>query len=289
MNERIHATRVIAARRIFEALITPGYYVVLALGLLLAYVLVTTFPVIVDTSGLNYALHPLYDLIGRTLEGGFGAPFVGKLFAEGPFVLTFYVAVLPVFLFLAVNSIFRFTLERGAGAIELVVYGPADGTSYFVATFLKDMLLSLITIVVVLLFFVLAAAANNLYLGPTVLQSAIMIIPVMMVVFAYAVLAAVLTDNAASSIGLFVAVNVVFVLVLSGSYTLVEGYARNLANALSWILGWISPLYYWSFGMRSIGHGGIPLFMVSILALLGLSVGLLYLSDRVLRKRGVRS
>ena len=107
MNERIHATRVIASRRIFEALITPGYYVVLVIGLLLAYFLVTTFPAIVDTSGLNYALHPLYDLMGRTLEGGFGSPFMGKLFAEGPFVLTFYVAVLPVFLFLAINSIFR--------------------------------------------------------------------------------------------------------------------------------------------------------------------------------------
>jgi hypothetical protein len=288
MNDRIHAIRVIAQRRIFEALITPGYYVLLTVGLILAYFLITLFPGVVDSSGINYALHPLYDQIARTVEGGFGEAFLGQLFAEGPFVLALYLAIVPVFLFLAAHTIFRFTLERGVGAVELVVYGPADGSSYFLAAFLKDLLLGLIAVFLALLFFLLAAKANNLFLGPMVLQSALVVIPTMTAFFAYAVLAAVLTDNAAGSIAVFVAVHAVFLLLLTASYTVVEGYARNLAAALSWILKWISPLFYWSLGVRSIGYGQVSLFLLSVLAQFALAALLLYISSAILKKRGVR-
>ena len=120
MSDRLHATKVIARRRIFEALISPGFYVVLSVGLILAYFLVTVFPAVVDSSGINYALHPLYDQIARTVDGSLGAAFLGKLFSEGPFVLALYAAIFPIILFLTIHTIFRFTLERGVGAVELV-------------------------------------------------------------------------------------------------------------------------------------------------------------------------
>ena len=83
MNERIHATRVIASRRIFEAIITPGYYVVLTIGLLLAYVLVTTFPTIVDTSGLMPSTR-FTILLGGHWKGDLARHSWGSFSLRGP-------------------------------------------------------------------------------------------------------------------------------------------------------------------------------------------------------------
>jgi len=289
MSERTHAVSVIASRRLYETLISPGYYIAVSIGLGLSALLVTGFARSIDTSGFDYRLNPIYDLIGRTLEGGFGASFFERLFAEGPLVVALYLGIAPVFLYLSLSTIFRFTVERSVGAVELVVYGPADGTSYFLASYLKDLVLGAAGVVVLLLFTLLAAAANNLFVGPMLLQSLSIILPLVAAGFAYAVLAAVLTDNAAASIALFAAVWVLFLLLMAGRFMIVEGYARNLANVLGWILQWVSPLFYWGLGLRAIGFGNVGMFLLSLLLLLALAAGLLAASGRILVGRGVRA
>ncbi len=289
MNEKVHAVSVIASRRLYETVISPGYYIAVSVGMALAALLVTGFARSIDTSGFDYHLTPIYDMIGRTLEGGFGAPFLDRLFAEGPLVAALYVGVVPVFLYLALSTIFRFTVERSVGAMELVVYGPADGTSYFLASYLKDLVLGTAGVAVLMLFIVLAAAANNLYMGPMLFQSLAIIVPLAAAGLAYAVVAAVLTDNAAASITLFAAVWILFLLLLAGRFMIVEGYARNLANVLGWILQWASPLFYWGLGLSSVGFGNVGLFLLSLLLLLVLAVVLLAASSRILNARGVRA
>ena len=289
MNEKVHAVSVVASRRLYETVISPGYYIALSAGMALAALLVTGFAASIDTSGFDYHMNPIYDMIGRTLEGGFGASFTERLFAEGPLVAALYVGIAPVFLYLALSTIFRFTVERSVGAVELVVYGPADGTSYFLASYVKDLALGAAGVLVLLLFILLAAAANNLYVGPMLLQSLAIILPLVAAGFAYAVLAAVVTDNAAASIALFAAAGLLFLLLLAGRFMIVEGYARNLANVLGWILQWVSPLFYWGLGLRSVGVGNIGLFLLSLLLLLALACGLLAASSRILEARGVRA
>ncbi len=288
-NEKVHAVSVVASRRLYETLISPGYYIALSVGLALTALLVTGFAGSIDSSGFDYRLNPIYDLLGRTLEGGFGASFFDRLFSEGPLVLALYVGIAPVFLYLSLSTIFRFTVERSVGAVELVVYGPADGTSYLLASYVKDLALGAAGIVVVLLFLLLAALANNLYPGPMLLQSAAVILPLAAAGFAYAILAAVLTDNAAASIALFAAVGILFFLLLAGRFMIVEGYARNLSTVFGWILQWVSPLFYWGLGLRSAGVGSIGVFLLSILLLLVLSAALLAASSRILDARGVRA
>ena len=289
MNEKRHAISVIASRRLYETLISPGYYIALSVGLALTAFLVTGFAASIDTSGFDYRLNPIYDLLGRTLEGGFGASFFDRLFSEGPLVLALYIGILPVFLYLSLSTIFRFTVERSVGAVELVVYGPADGTSYFLASYVKDLVLGAAGVAVLMLFLLLAAAANNLYLGPMLMQSLAIILPLAAAGFAYAILAAVTTDNAAASIALFAAVGILFLLLLAGRFMIVEGYARNLANVLGWILQWASPLFYWGLGLRSVGFGNPGMFLLCILLLLALSAALLTAASRILNARGVRA
>ena len=85
MNYRLHATATFSRRRIYETFISPSFYVAMSVGLLLGYFLVSGFVGAVDSSGLNFALNPVYELLTMALSGAFGDTFILQLFVEGPF------------------------------------------------------------------------------------------------------------------------------------------------------------------------------------------------------------
>ncbi len=289
MNLRIHAAKVIAKRRIFETLISPGYYIALTIGLLLGYFLIAGFVDSIDSSGFSFQLNPVYNLIGRTLEGAFGTSFAMQLFAEGPFLFALIITFFPVFIYLAISSVFRFGLEKKVGAIELLAYGPADGTAYFMASMAKDILITLVSMAAVLVFLMLAALINNLLLGPIVFYSLLVIFFFSLVVYAYGVLVSTLVDNSASAIALFLVVMAFFLIVMMGSFTIVSSYVRSLAGVFSWITQWFSPLFYWGMALGAIGTGKAGLFVLSLALFCVLTVGILALSHIVLRIKGVRA
>ena len=288
MSPRLRATAVIARRRILETVISPGWYVALTIGLLLAYLLVAGFVRAVDSSGFDFTRDPAYDLIGRSLAGAFGTTFVSKLFAEGPFLFTLYVGFLPVLLYLAVSSVFRFGLEKKVGALELLTYGPADATAYFLAALVKDLLLTLISLVVLLLFLLVAAGLNNLVLGPAFFSSLVILFFLCASIYGYGILAASLTDNSASAIALFLGLVLVFSIVMIGSFTVVSGYVRNLASVFAWVIQWISPLFYWNLALRFAEVGNWGLYALGALLLLALAAAVLALSHLTMKVRGVR-
>jgi hypothetical protein len=288
MNERTRATAVIARRRIQETLIGPGFYVAMAIGLLLSYFLVSGFVRSIDSSGFDYQLNPVYQLIGRSLAGAFGATFVDKLFAEGPFLFALYIGFLPVLLFLAVSSVFRFGLEKKVGALELLTYGPADGTSYFLAALVKDVLMTVIYLAAMVVFFEVTALVSNLTLGPAFYQNLAVVFCLSVAIYAYGILASTLTDNSASAIAVFLGVMVFFVAILMGSFTIVSGYVRNLAGVLAWVIKWISPLFYWDLGMGYAGLSSWGMYALSNVLLLVLSGAVLLGSHLIMKARGVR-
>ena len=288
MSPRLRATSVIARRRILETVISPGWYVALTIGTLLAYLLVAGFVRAIDSSGFDFTLDPAYDLIGRSLAGAFGTTFVSKLFAEGPFLFTLYVGFLPVLLYLAVSSVFRFGLEKKVGALELLTYGPADATAYFLAALVKDLLLTLVSLVVLLLFLLVAAGLNNLVLGPAFFSSLVILFFLCIAIYGYGILAASLTDNSASAIALFLGLILVFSIVMIGSFTVVSGYVRNLASVFAWGIQWVSPLFYWNLALRFAEVGNWGLYALGALLLLVLAAAVLALSHLTMKVRGVR-
>jgi hypothetical protein len=288
MNPRMHATLVLARRRIYETFISPGFYIAMSLGLLLAYLLVVGFVRSIDSSGLAFALNPLYDLIGRSLEGAFGKTLVEKLFAEGPFVFALYVGFLPMLLYLAVSSVFRFGLEKKIGALELLTYGPADGTAAFLSAFLRDLLMTAIYLAVLLVFFAVAVALNNLVLGPTFFFALVILMFFAVAVHAYGVFSSTLTDNSASAVAVFLALMVFFLIVLMGSFTIVSGYVRNLSTVFAWVVKWVSPLYYWNLAVQAAEVRGWLMYAASLVVLLVLGAAVLTASHFILKSRGVR-
>ena len=288
MNHRRHATLVLAKRRIFETLISPGYYVAQTVGLVLAYLLVTGFVHSIGSSGFGYELHPAYGLIGRTLVGAFGTTFADKLFAEGPFLFTLHIAFLPVLLYLAVSSVFRLGLEKKVGALELLTYGPADATSSFVATLIKDMLMTAIYLVALLLFLLVAAGLNNLVLGPSFFASLGILFFLAIAFYGYGIFAASLTDNSASAVGAFLGAIFVFVVIMMGSFTVIGDLVRSVSSTFAWVVRWISPLFYWDLASRSAEVGNWGMYVLGALLLLVLSAAVLFVSHVTMSVRGVR-
>jgi ABC-type multidrug transport system permease subunit len=186
------------------------------------------------------------------------------------------------------SSVFRFGLEKKVGALELLNYGPADGTSYFLAAMIKDILMTLIYLVVLLVFLLIASVLNNLILGTTFYHSMIIIFFLSIAVYAYGIFASSLTDNSASAITVFLGLILFFIIIMMGSFTIVSGYVRNLASVFAWVVKWFSPVYYWELGLGYVETGNWGLYLVSLALLIVLSVMVLFISHLIIKARGVR-
>jgi hypothetical protein len=289
VSTQLHAIHVILKLKLRETLIHPGFYVALTLGAVLALVLVGGFVGGVDSSGFNYESDPLYNLAGRALSGALGATFVSKLFATGPYLFALYVFMAPVVAYLALSSVFRFGHERQVGAIQLLSYGPADGTSYAFASFMRDLVLMLGAVAAAAVFLWLTAVINNLALGSRFFLSLGLVFVLGLAVYAYGTAAASLSNSAASAVGLFLLIMLLFLLLLVGSYTVVSEQVRNASTVASWLLQWISPFYYWQLGVGAAGRAQWGLYAISIASTLVLSAALLTVSHFVLRAKGVRA
>lgn len=286
---RLHAALVIARRQVFETILSPGLYVTVALGLLVGWFLASGFTGSIDSAGFNPSLNPLYDVLGRALTGTFGAALVGKLFAEGPFLLALIAAFLPVFLFLGISAVSRFGQEKNAGAVELLAFGPADGTSYVMAAFLTQALFAAVSLAVIAGFLAAAAALGNLVVGPLFLSSLPVLFALSLPVFAYGILCSVLSSNASSALAAFIGLLLVFVLVFTGSLSIASTAVRTAASVAAAVLQWFSPLYYATLCVKAAQGGSAAGVLGGLGLLLVLSAVLLAAGHFAIRRRGVRA
>jgi hypothetical protein len=287
MRERLRASFVIAKRQVQEGLLSPGLYVTLALGLVLGWFLVRSFASSIDSSGFNPTLNPVSDVCARLFAGAFGVAFVGKLFAEGPFLLALVVSFLPVFLYLCISLVFRFGQERSAGAVELLSYGPADGTSYLAAAFITNAAFAALALVVVTGFLALTAALGGMATGRMFLLSAPLLFFLCLSVFSFGILCSVLGMHPSSALAFFLGIMVTFFLVLAGAYSTTD--VRTVSSVAAAVLQWFSPLYYLSLSLQAAQGGHAAGFLAGAALLVVLAAVLLVLSHFAMRRRGVRA
>ena len=289
MRERLHAALVIGRRQAFETLLSPGLYVTLSLGLLLGFFLVSGFSSAVDTAGFNPLLNPLYEALTRSLSGAFGGAFTAKLFAEGPFTLALLASFLPVFLFLAIGSVFRFGQEKSAGAVELLAYGPADGTSYFIASFLKDAAITAGALLLIAGFLAICAGSSNLALGPLFLAFLPLLFLLSLATFAYGILCSILSGNASAALAAFLGIVAIFLLALGSTLAITSNSVRTAASAATAVVQWFSPFFYASLCVRAAQAGSTVGALGSLGLLVLLAAALLAVSHFAIRRRGVRA
>lgn len=289
MSGRMRAALVVSRRQVFESLVSPGFFVMLSFCLAIGCLLAAGFAASVDTSGFDPKLSPLYAFISRMLEGMFGTSFFSKLFAEGPLAFALAVSFLPMLVYLTISSVFRFGHEKNAGAVELIVYGPADGTAYVLAAFLKDVVLCLLSLAA-LAAAILAAGAFVHVLPGRLFATVLVVIPLACLsVFAYGALCSIFTSNVASALALFIGIQLVFFLLLAGSFAIVSEPVRSVSSVAAALLQWISPLFYFSLCFQTAQAAQAAGFLGGCALLLLLSAALLFIGHLVIRETGVRA
>ena len=284
-RRRVRAAAVIGRRQLKEALIGAGWWVSLTAALLAAHFVVTLFAASLDSSGFNPDRTPVAGQLARMLTGAFGATLVETLFAEGPFLLALFAAALPVLGWLAMASVFRFGIEKNAGAVELLVYGPVDGTAYCLASFLRDAALATTALVAILAFLGIEALTGGMILGPRFFAALAAIWLASLSVAALGILCSVIAGGAASALAMFAGLMAAFLVVLAGSLTISSAPVRAVSAAITWVVRWVSPVHYLALALRSRGFG-----LAGSLALQGaLAAALLGASHLVIGRRGVRA
>jgi hypothetical protein len=289
MRERLHATAVVARTQLKESLLSPGPYVALVIGLGIGYRLCAGFVRAVDSSGFDPRLDPVWGFITRSLSGAFGSVFVERLLTEGPFLTILAASTLPILLYLAIASVFRFGMEKATGAVELFAYGPADGTAYFLGSFLKDAALWAGALLIMTGYFLLLATLQNLVMGPQLFATLPVVFLLALSLSAFGILCSTLVPHPAAALALFLAVVLVFGGAMVGSLATGGSAARAAAAAVSLALQWISPLFYAALAARGYGGGSPAEYLGGLGLLVGLTACVLGVSHLVIRRRGVRA
>jgi hypothetical protein len=288
MRDRMHAARVIARVHLVESLLSPALYVSLSAGLVVGWLLCAGFARAVDSSGFDPRLSGFWSFATRAVSGGFGPVFVERILSEGPFLAILATSFAPAFLVLATSSVFRFGLEKNAGAIELFAYGPADGTSYFIGSFIKDAVLSAGALCVLTLYFLLIAAAENLVVGPMLFAALPVVFLLALAFFAIGILCSIAAGHAASAMAVFLGIGALFTAMLAGSLSTAGSPARAVAEAASTGLQWVSPLYYAWLCARAWGGGSLPQYAAGLALMCALTVAVLAGCHVLIRRAGVR-
>jgi hypothetical protein len=286
---RVRAAGVIARQQLRETLLSPGLSVTLALGMAIAYLLCTGYVDAIDSSGFDPRLSPFWGFVVRALSSGFGPGFVEKLFTEGPFLAALVLSYAPVLIFLSLGSVFRFGTEKSAGGVEMFVYGPADGTSYILASFAKDGVLAALSLAVLTLYFFCIAEIENLALGPLFFVSLPIALLLALGVLAYGLLSSIVADVPASGLAIFIGICAMFTALLAGASAVGATAAQAVAVPVSAAVRWISPLYYSSLALRAYQGGSLFNYLLGLTLLAALASALLAACHFILRWKGVRA
>lgn len=288
MKTRLHAAKIISGRMLFETFIYPWFYIFLVLSLLSGLSVIWMFLESIGSSGvIKLSLRKLNNPYIELLLFGFGSTFLKKLFREGPFFFALCYSCCPVFLYLSMSTAFKFGFEKNIGALELIAYGPADGTSCFLALLIRNIIATLLAITTLFLFFLLCALLNNLALGFTFFYAMLFLFFFFIAMYSYVVFASALSNSAASALAISIFIFIIFFSLQIGTCQIVQQDVRYFFSMISITVQWISPVFYWTKGMEAIEYGNILWYVLHLLFMLLLSCGLLLLSHFVLKKKGV--
>ena len=241
---RFRAVRVLARRRLIEHLLSPATWVLAAFGLVLAFLIVEGFVKSVDSSGFDFSLHPVYEILYGIIGSAFGVTYVRQLFGDGPFAFASLAAFAPVLLYHCLTSIQRFGHERRSGLVDLVAAGPADVSAYLFSFGAADTAAVAAYLVLTGLFLAVSGIVWNLAVGLTLVAYLLGLLFFAASLLALALLLVSLLRQPASAVALFLVVAAALASAEVVSFAMIGGGPGSGAFVASWVLRWLSPFYY---------------------------------------------
>jgi hypothetical protein len=288
INYRLHALATISRKRASEIVSSPAFYVMAAICLLIGSFLVSGFVSTIGSDGINPAKSPLYGLVFNTLKGIFGELFVGRLFADGPFIIAAFVSFLLFSAYLGMSTVMQFGNEKGSGGLELIASGPADQTSIFLGYFTVNAAASASFLIAESIIFMIAALISNLSLSGAYFAFILFLFLGSLILYAYCALASVITRNAFGALACFMAIFLAFIAAQFGMYGTESESGNIIAGSVSYVIQWISPFFPTNFGSESIEYGSFLLFVLACIYPFIISILILGASHVISKRRGVR-
>lgn len=289
MKARLSAAKTMSKRMLFEMFIHPWYYIFLTAGLFSGFSVILMFTQSIGSSGVtDIILGKLNNPYIELLLTSFGSTFLTKLFRQGPFFFALCYSCYPVFIYLSMSAAFKFGYEKNIGALELIVYGPADGTSYVLASLIKNIIATALFLIILFIFFTLGAVLNNLALGSTFFFSFFLLFFFFIALYSYAIFSSSISNGAASALAISIFFYIIFFSLQIGAFQILQKDLRYYSSIISRIVQWISPVYYWYKSLEAVEYGNIAGYFLNLLFLILLSSLLLTASHFILKKRGVR-
>ena len=287
MNKRIYTTMVLTKKKVFETILSPALYITMALGLICAYFVISSFIGSAVADGINYSQNSIMRLISKFIIAIAGKDLLENIFSEGPFTLALYISFLPLFLYLAISSVFKYGHEKSTGAIELITYGPVTLASYFLSSILRNMIFITGYLFTLLCIFFITSIISNLLLGPVFISSLFILIFLCMTIFAYGILCSSTMRHGFSSLTIFVAIILIFIGTKIFASMTIETYSITIWTIITTFINFLSPFFYFELGITGIQLGNILLYFLMVLSMAVLTTIILYASKTISNIRGV--
>ncbi|MBN2534825.1 MAG: hypothetical protein JXB88_18230 [Spirochaetales bacterium] len=287
MNSIPGVILVITRKKIKETLLNPIFYIIITFGYVIVYIIASGFTDIIRSDGINPEQNPLFEILFSFLTGTSGASFLERLFAEGPFTLALSLSLIPLLLYLLFSSLFKLGYEKTTGALELVVCGPVGVHFYILGSFLRNLFFLIAYLLSITLLSALGAIITNTVLGTVFFTSMIMLFILSLALFSLCIFCSVISRYSFASLAFFVVISGFFTVVHFGTLASVQGNVQDIWQAITGIVQFVSPLYYYMNGLAAIDYGDIAGYVINILILVLISAILTGSGYIISRKKGI--
>lgn len=272
MRQRLHVVKVIARRGIQSTVYGLGIYVAASIAFLVAMFFIRSNIHGVTENGLMVMTNPLnYPL---------------------------FIAVIIGATYLSLTSAIAVSRERDQGTLEVLFYGPIDGTSYLFAKFIEQLVVFLGLAVLYVVIFFGISRLTNFGMDGSFLGMAGLSVFLTASIVAFGLFLSTISRSTRTAVilllallALFLAVDVVASILTSMSAkdmstTLI--YARVAVEVVNKGLQWISPFAYLNRGIAAVRMGSASQVLSSIVGSLVYTIILLGLAIQFFERKGVR-
>ncbi|MCB0091012.1 MAG: ABC transporter permease [Caldilineaceae bacterium] len=270
---RWRAVRLIQRRELRTMLFGFGLYVVIALGLMAAILLLRNYLNFVQESGL------------LVMSGAFNFPLFAVIFLAA--------------IYLAISSVTTIARERDQGTMEVLFYGPVDSISYVLGKYLAQMATYLFMLLVFALCFGLFAGLTNFSFPGNVGWVVLLSILVVSDVVAFSIFLSAQSSSVRTALFLFLSILLGLILIqfgreilsaipVTGRYYNPVLFMQNVLVNLNSVARWVSPFSYLMQGMEAVRRGSMDMYAVLAATSVLFSLLFLGLSVVLLERKGVR-
>ncbi|MDD2430565.1 MAG: ABC transporter permease subunit [Bacillota bacterium] len=287
-NYRSVAIKAMAGRDLRSTLFSMGIYIAIALGLIVASIMLYTYVGGIMENGLD--VMPSSETETRYYSERQQTPEP----MLGPLQWAVYIGAV----YITLSASMSISRERDQGTMEVLFYGPVDSIAFVVAKFVEQILAFGVILLFYIGYFLILSKVSNFALGIGFFKMLILSLLLAGCMASFGMFLSSMTRRVKTSVILFLVFIIIFLTVpVLHSYFMVNfpgnvkgvlSVARQVTSYLNFLVSWISPFSYLQRGTVAILLSSNIEFIKSLVFSLLYTAVLLAGSIFIFNKKGVR-